>query len=85
MDKIKRYYEAAKSCSYETPSAFTNEQQVVFDAIYQTFSIRSCECALFIVMKWVPLVQPFVKAQLKSYIRCFGSIDLIAKLDAKTI
>jgi hypothetical protein len=85
MDKIKRYYDVAKECVYVPPIAFTTEQQVVDDALYHTFNIQSCECALFIIMKWIPLVQSLVKNQLKMYIRTYGTIEIINMLDAKTL
>jgi len=85
MDKIKRYYDAAKQCKYTRPNVFTNEQQVVDDAIYHTFNIESFECALFIIIKWLPLVQCLVKNQLKLYIRTYGTREVINMLDNKTL
>lgn len=85
MDKIKRYYDVAKHCKYIPPDEFTDEQQVVNDALYHTFNIKSCECALFIIIKWVPLVQGLVKNQLKLYIRTYGSTEIIKMLNDKTL
>ena len=84
-DKIDRYYDACSTCKYIQPNEFKFDDDVINKAIYDSFSSTAQKCSLLLVCKWLPILTPVVKTQLKAYIRKFGDDELIQKLNSKTL
>jgi hypothetical protein len=84
-DKIDRYYDACSNCNYIQPIEFTTDEDVIFKAIYDSFSSTAQKCSLLLVCRWLPILNHVVKTQLKAYIRTFGDKELINKLNTKIL
>lgn len=95
VSKLSRYYEACKSCQhrYVTPDDFTSgesnsctaEDKILLQAIHDSFTHKSQQCALLLCANWIPVVAPLIKKYLKLYIRTYGDHQLIQQLDNKTL
>ncbi len=87
MDKLKRYYKCCKQCSvrYTPPTDFTKDDQIMIQAIHDSFTHPSQLCATLITCSQLPILIPFIKYWLKRYIRTYGDTYMIQALNNKTL